>query len=109
MILNSVISFTSKCLDEGLKTKDLVDLLLGHYDRKALIESVDLARSLLKKEERPKGIKANYRSVAPLEPREICRLLISMVKVLKKSPYFVFASYGLNVPIAYASEKCQQC
>ena len=103
MILNSVLSFTSKCLDEGLKPKDIILLLLKHYNQKLLSESVDLARSLMKKDQRPKRVKANYQSNAPLKPFESCKLLIKIARELKKNPMFVFASFGLNVPLDYAS------
>ena len=104
MILNSVLSFVNKSVDEGLKTDDIIKLLIGHYNEKLITESADLARSLLRKEDRPKRKNAKNQTSVSLKMTVIAKKLISMVKTLrKKFPHIVFASYGLNVPLKYAT------
>ena len=103
VVLNSVMSYTSKCLDERIKTKDIEKILINNYNQSELTDSSKLARSLLNKEIRPKRNKANYLNVVPMKLSEVCKMLICCVKTIKKDPRFILASYGLNVPLQYAS------
>ena len=59
VVLNSVISYISKCLDERIKTQELIKILIKNYNEHILSESSELARSLLNKKDRPKRKIAN--------------------------------------------------
>ena len=51
IVLSSILSYTSKCLDERIKVNELINILTNNYVKSELIDVSKLAKSLLNKEE----------------------------------------------------------
>ena len=61
LVLNSLLCYASKALTLGIKVKQLTDLLLNYFKSQTIDSAWNLARSLLKKKQRPQRELANYK------------------------------------------------
>ena len=104
LVLNSVLSFTKKCLENAQKTIQIRKMLIGHYTEKEIKEAYNLAKSLLRKEDRPKRQMVNYQCEVSLKLHNICKQVIAMVKTIRNRPHIILSSYDLNVPLQYAGD-----
>ena len=106
LILNSILSFTNKCLADHLDTKKIIKLLTSNYAEKDLIKAWELSRSLLEKKDRPKRGNVNYDSSPKnLKINLVAKQIVKMVRILKKSDNKILASTKLNIPMIYGN-KC---
>ena len=83
LVLNSILSFTSKCLTDGLKSDVITKLIIDHYKESDIYDSANIARSLLRKADRPRRKNITYEthlSPVALKLPKICKLVNIMVK-----------------------------
>ena len=56
-----------------------------------------------KKKDRPKRLKGNYNNSENINVVQICKQIISMTKLLRKTKNIMLASKNLNVPLVYSN------
>ena len=103
--INSVLTFTSKCINDQLKSEQIVKLLCDFYHGNILKTAYQFCRSLLEKKHKPKRINANYESSGSIKIVTMCRQIVKLVKLLLKSKNIMLASRDLNVPLIYTKNK----
>ena len=82
IILNSILTFTNKCLADNVKTDKIVKLLTNNYTENDLKKAWEFSRSLLEKKDRPKCRNANYdNSSEKLKSTIVAKQIVRMVKM----------------------------
>ena len=111
LAMNSVLTFTNKCISDKITSEKIKKMLTGFYDEKDLKQAYEFCRSLLEKKDRPKRENANYNNLEKVNVLNMSKQIISMVKLLKRTKNVMLASRNLNVPLAYinANEKIDNC
>ena len=85
LVLNSILSYTNKGLNEGIKGKLMSELLLHFFTQDQLTNAWSLVRSLLKKRDRPQRDKSNY-VCSNQNANLIAKQIITMVKNVGSDP-----------------------
>ena len=101
LVLNSILCYTSQALDKGITSKVLTDLLLHFYENPLLETAWNIARSLLKKKDRPQRGQINYSVSTTVKIDITAKQIISMVRQIMRDQNIILASYGLQVPLMF--------
>ena len=98
LILNSVLSYTAKCISNKLEIPHTIKLMKDFYSEIDINHAWKLSRSFLQKKDRPKRQIGNYQNLTNLETEAKCKQIVKCVKNLNSSGNFILASSSLNVP-----------
>ena len=102
LVINSILSFMCKCINDSLSSKKNVEMLIDHYSERKLKQAWSLIRSLLEKKDRPKRKHINYdNSTKDMKIILVAKQIVKMVKSANKSKNIVLASSKLNLPMIY--------
>ena len=109
LVSNPVLIFINNSLAKGEKSQAITKLLIDYFKENELKVSFDLAKSMLKKDDRPirKSIQQNVEvKLAYGKLTSICGKLITMVKKILKISNIEFAIIEQTpVPLQYASDR----
>ena len=101
LVLNSVLSYTKKGLNEYIKSKQLTDLLISFFEKQQLNSSWNLARSLLKKKDRPLRGQPNNLSCMTQKTVVIAKQIVKMTKQIICDDKIILASVDLLFPVQF--------
>ena len=82
LIINSILSFTNKCLADKLRSEKIIKLLTDNYSEKNLNKAWKFSRSLLEKNDRPKRLNVNYENRSNNKNSNL--LASQIIKMVKK-------------------------
>ena len=100
LVLNSILSYTNKGLNEGIKSKQMSELLLHFFNQDQLTSAWSLVRTLLKKKDRPQRDKSSY-VCSNQNTSLIAKQIITMVKNVRSDPQIILGSCELQVPLHF--------
>ena len=101
LVLNSVLCYTKKGLESFIKVKQLTDILINIFDEDQLNNSWNLARSLLKKKDRPLRGQSNYISHSTQKSIVIGKQIVKMCKQISCDKSIILASSDLSFPVLF--------
>ena len=84
LAINSVLTFTYKCLKDKLKSDQIVRMLSANYDTAVISNTYVFCRSYLGLSDRPRRDNINYKSLENITVVTMCKKIIAMVKLMNK-------------------------